>query len=93
MNELVFPLTESLFLQMEQLEYVLGRLNAAPEVWQATMFSKAWQTLLVTPLTKGTCHTLYLYIDDLVECSHSVRAEVLNHDFFIHARPLYLIYL
>lgn len=47
--------TESLFSQMEKLEYVLGRLNAAPEVWQAPIFPKAWQTLLVTPLTKGTC--------------------------------------
>ena len=42
-----------LCLQMEQLEYVLGRLNAAPEVWQAPVFSKAWRTMLVTPLTKG----------------------------------------
>lgn len=42
-----------LWLQMEQLEYVLGRLNAAPEVWQAPVFSKAWRTMLVTPLTKG----------------------------------------
>lgn len=40
-------------LQMDQLEYVLGRLSAAPEVWQAPMFSQAWQTMLITPLTKG----------------------------------------
>lgn len=61
---------------MEQLEYVLGRLNAAPEVWQAPTFSKAWQTLLVTPLTKGTW--TYLYIDNPLELSHIVHAEVLN---------------
>lgn len=52
---------------MEQLEYVLGRLNAAPEVWQATMFSKAWQTLLVTPLTKVVAP---LTEDQLDTCVH-----------------------
>lgn len=66
---------------MEKLEYVLGRLNAAPEVWQAPMFPKAWQTLLVTPLTKGTCKYIDLYINDSMECSHFVHAEVLNHFF------------
>ncbi|XP_022332534.2 kinetochore-associated protein 1-like [Crassostrea virginica] len=52
---------------MEQLEYVLGRLNAAPEVWQAPVFSKAWRTMLVTPLTKVMAP---LTEDQLDTCVH-----------------------
>jgi hypothetical protein len=42
-----------LYLQLENLEYILLRLNSVPDVWQIPVFPKAWQNILVTPLTKG----------------------------------------
>ncbi|XP_062607681.1 kinetochore-associated protein 1-like, partial [Saccostrea cucullata] len=64
---------------MDQLEYVLGRLNAAPEVWQTPMFSRAWQTMVVTPLTKAVAPLTEEQLDTCVHIFNLIiRCPVLS---------------
>ncbi|ESO94163.1 hypothetical protein LOTGIDRAFT_232428 [Lottia gigantea] len=37
---------------LKQLEYVLVRLSASPNIWLVTNYAKAWQHLLTAPLSK-----------------------------------------
>lgn len=53
---------------LENLEYILLRLNSVPDVWQIPVFPKAWQNILVTPLTKVVSP---LSTEQLETCVHS----------------------
>ncbi|CAC5425573.1 KNTC1 [Mytilus coruscus] len=56
------------FELMENLEYILMRLNSVPDVWQIAIYPKAWQTVLVSPLTKVVAP---LSSEQLESCVHS----------------------
>ncbi|CAG2235520.1 KNTC1 [Mytilus edulis] len=56
------------FELMENLEYILMRLNSVPDVWQIAIYPKAWQTVLASPLTKVVAP---LSSEQLETCVHS----------------------